>query len=135
MDNERDNGKKNEDRKAKGPSRNPNLLIPMLLIGVLLLFLIMQWGNSQTSTISLRYFQNLLEGKDYDGKVLTNPDDEKPLEDVIKQITLTPRGARGIFRVEKLPKEPTFNSEGERKNHVDAVVAHLAAGVVISEKK
>ena len=117
MDNERDNGKKNEDRKAKGPSRNPNLLIPMLLIGVLLLFLIMQWGNSQTSTISLRYFQNLLEGKDYDGKVLTNPDDEKPLEDVIKQITLTPRGARGIFRVEKLPKEPTFNSEGERKNH------------------
>ena len=40
MDNERDNGKKNEDRKAKGPSRNPNLLIPMLLIGVLLLFLI-----------------------------------------------------------------------------------------------
>ena len=116
MDNERDNGKKNEDRKGKGPSRNPNLLIPMLLIGVLLLFLIMQWGNSQTSTISLRYFQNLLEGKDYDGEVLSNPDDGKPLADVIKQITLTPRGARGLFRAENIPKEPTFDSEGKRQN-------------------
>ena len=116
MDNDRDKTKNNEDRKAKGPSRNPNFLIPMLLIGVLLLFLVMQWGNSQTSTISLRYFQNLLEGKDYDGEVLSNPDDGKPLADVIKKITLTPRGARGLFRVEKIPKEPTFDSEGERKN-------------------
>jgi len=116
MDNERDNGKKNEDRKGKGPSRNPNLLIPMLLIGVLLLFLIMQWGNSQTSTISLRYFENLLEGKDYNGEVLTNPTDDKPLKSVIKQITLTPRGARGLFDVEKIPKEPTFDSEGKIKN-------------------
>ena len=116
MDNERDNGKKNEDRKGKGPSRNPNLLIPMLLIGVLLLFLIMQWGNSQTSTISLQYFQNLLDGKNYDGELLSNPDDGKPLEDVIKQVTLTPRGARGLFRAEKIPKEPTFDSEGKRIN-------------------
>ena len=84
MDNDRDKIKNKEDRKAKGPSRNPNFLIPMLLIGVLLLFLVMQWGNSQTSTISLRYFQNLLEGKDYDGKVLSNPDDGKPLTDLIK---------------------------------------------------
>ena len=34
MDKERETSKNNEDRKGKGPSRNPNLLIPITLASV-----------------------------------------------------------------------------------------------------
>ena len=111
MDNERENDRNTDERRTRPPTRNPNLLIPMLIIGGLLLYMLMQWGYDQTSTISAKYFKNLLEGKDFDGKKILD-DDDNPIGEIIEQVEFTSRGAKGIFRIIP-PPEPTYNTKGE----------------------
>ena len=111
MDNERDNHGNTEGRRARSPSRNPNLLIPMLIIAGLLLYMLMQWGSDQTSTISVKYFKNLLEGKDLNGQPILD-DDGNPITEIIEQVEFTSRGAKGIFKTIP-PPEPTYNTKGE----------------------
>lgn len=111
MDNERENEKTTDDRRARSPSRNPNLLIPMIIIGGLLLWMLMQWTYDQTSTITAKYFKNLLDGKNYNGQPILD-DDDNPITDIIEQVEFTSRGAKGIFKTIPQP-EPTYNSKGE----------------------
>ncbi len=109
MDNERENNRKTDDRRARPPSRNPNLLIPLLIIGGLMLYMLMQWGNDQTSTISAKYFKNLLAGKDFYGEPISD-DDGNPISDIIEEVEFTSRGAKGIFKVLPRP-EPTYDTK------------------------
>ena len=107
-----DNEKNKEEKQPKPPTRNPNLMIPLLFILVLILLMTFLWKDS-SSTISYGYFQNLLHGLDANGDEL--PADQLKPGNIIEQITFTPGGARGIFRV--LPEEEfDFNSESERVN-------------------
>lgn len=110
MENERQNQGNGDDRRSRPPSRNPNLLIPLILIAALTLWLLFSWGE-QSSTISYGYFENLLKGKDYNGNVLTD-DDGKPLGCMIEQVEFTSRSAKGLFKIIPEP-EPSYNAKGE----------------------
>ena len=110
MDNQRDKETDTEEKRSRS-SRNPGLLIPMLLIGGLLIYTIMQWSADKTSTISAKYFKNLLEGKDYHGEVILD-DDGNPINEIIAQVEFTARGAKGIFKTIPDP-EPSYNNKFE----------------------
>ncbi len=110
MDNERQNEGNSDERRNRPATRNPNLLIPLIFIAALVLWMLFSWGE-QSSTISYRYFENLLQGLNYDGQVLKD-DNGEPLGCVIEQVEFTARTARGIFRVIP-PPEPSYNAQGE----------------------
>ena len=111
MDNDREDQNKTEERRMRGPTRNPNLLIPMLIIGGILLYMLMQWNSGKTSTISEKYFKNLLVGKDFNGEPILDDDDD-PREEIIERVVFTTRGAKGIFKTIP-PPEPSYNTKGE----------------------
>ena len=100
-----DNENNTEERPSRPPTRNPNFMIPLLILVGLILIMIYAFNDS-TSTISYGYFQNLLEGKDADGNVMVN-DSEEEHGCVIEQITITPAGATGTFRTVPAP-EPYY---------------------------
>jgi len=111
MDNERDNEKNSDDKRSRSASRNPNILIPLLLLAALMFMILYSW-NDGTSSISYSYFQNLLDGRDADGEILTDDDDE-PYGCMIEYMKFTPGGATGIFKM--LPDaEGVYNAEGIR---------------------
>ena len=84
MDNEQDRSNPDE-RRTRPPTRNPNLLIPLILIVIVTLFLLVNYASDQTSTISLGYFEKLLKGEDYNGTVIMD-DDDNPVGCMIEQI-------------------------------------------------
>ena len=109
MDNERDNEKDTDDKRSRSASRNPNFLIPLLLLAALMFMILYSW-NDGPSSISYSYFQNLLDGRDADGKVIRD-DDDKPVGCMIEYMKFTPGGATGIFKM--IPDaEGVYNSEG-----------------------
>lgn len=110
MDEQQPNEGNTDDRRNRPPTRNPNLLIPLILIAALTLYLLFSWGE-QSSTISYGYFEKLLQGLDYNGDVLKD-DDDTPLGCVIEQVEFSTRTAKGLFRVTP-PPEPTRNAKGE----------------------
>jgi len=110
MDNDREDTNNPDERRMRGPTRNPNLLIPMLIIGGLLFYMLMQWNSAKTSTISSKYFKNLLEGKDFDGELILD-DDDKPIKEIIERVVFTTRGAKGIFKTRPAPEPSYVNGE------------------------
>ena len=111
MDNDREDSTNTDERRMRGPTRNPNLLIPMLIIGGVLLYMLMQWNAEKTSSISSKYFKNLLEGKDYYGELILDDDDD-PRKEIIERVVFTTSGAKGIFKVIP-PPEPSYSTKGE----------------------
>ena len=98
MDNERDNEKKSDDKSSRS-ARNPNFLIPLLLLAALMVMILYNW-NDGPSSISYSYFRNLLEGKDANGKVITD-DDDIPVGCMIEYVKYNKvkGGAKGVFRM------------------------------------
>ncbi len=99
MDNERDNDKKLDDKGSRSASRNPNFLIPLLLLAALMVMILYNWNDSPSS-ISYSYFQNLLQGKNADGEVITD-DDGIPVGCMIEHMKFSKSrgGAKGVFKM------------------------------------
>ena len=98
MDNERDNEKKSDDKSSRS-ARNPNFLIPLLLLAALMVMILYNW-NDGPSSISYSYFRNLLEGKDANGKVITD-DDGTPIGCMVEHLKYSKSrgGAKGVFKM------------------------------------
>ncbi len=110
MDNEQDRSNPDE-RRTRPPTRNPNLLIPLILIVIVTLFLLVNYASDQTSTISLGYFEKLLKGEDYNGTVIMD-DDDNPVGCMIEQIEFSQTSATGIFKI--IPQaEPSYSLKGD----------------------
>ncbi len=111
MDNDKEKDSNSDERRSRPPTRNPNFLIPLVLLALLLLLLMYTMGDN-SSTISYGYFQNLLQGRDAAGKVI-NDDDGSPVGCLIEHIVFTPGGANGVFK--RIPDaEPRYDSQGTR---------------------
>ena len=68
--------------------------------------------NAGISTISMTYFNQLVEGKDFNGKPLEDGDGEPLKGTDIDKISLHETEATGIFKIAP-PPEPRINAEGE----------------------
>ncbi|MFK7767803.1 MAG: ATP-dependent zinc metalloprotease FtsH [Mariniblastus sp.] len=110
MDNEQDRDSTDE-RKLRPPTRNPNLLIPLILIVGVTLYLLLSAFNDQTSTITMGYFEKLLKGQDYNGVPIVN-DDKEEVGCLIEHIEFSQTSANGIFKI-RPPAEPSYNMQGE----------------------
>jgi cell division protease FtsH len=105
---------KPESRAVRQP-RNLNFFILLfILISVIAYLLMFGFQGSQYSRISLSYFRNLIQGKDFDGKQILDVDG-KPTGCLIGRIDLpstTSNTAYGWFKT-PLPKaEPVIDSDG-----------------------
>ena len=97
MDNERDKQKDTDEKRSRPPTRNPSLLIPLILIGLLVVMIMYPW-KGQSSSISYGYFEKLLEGKNANGSKIEDADGNK-LNCAIERVVFTPGGAEGVFKV------------------------------------
>ncbi|MFT5300631.1 MAG: cell division protease FtsH [Mariniblastus sp.] len=111
MDNDKVDSNNADEKRMRGPTRNPNFLFLLLIIGALMLYLLMQWNSQQTSSISVKHFENLLQSKDYKGEPIVD-DDGDTITTIIQRVEFTEAGAEGIFSVLPRP-EPTYDTKGE----------------------
>lgn len=117
MDKERERPSGNDERENRPPTRNPNLLIPLIALALLTIYMLISSWPQASSDISYGYFMNLLEGKDYNGELLLNDDNEE-IGCPIEEVQFTEQGATGVFRV-KPKAEPTRDAEGNLKDGSD----------------
>ncbi|MGI9515496.1 MAG: AAA family ATPase, partial [Pirellulaceae bacterium] len=90
--------------------RGMNIWALLLLVAVTL-FAISLWNSSRSSTISLAYFNKLIEGKDYKGNAILDGDG-KPLKDSnVQMVVLKETVAEGSFVIPP-PPGPRTDSEG-----------------------
>ncbi len=86
--------------------RGVNIWALLLLVAVSAIAISL-WLDAGTSTISMAYFNRLVEGKDYKGEVIRDSDG-KPIEGSnIQQITLHENHAEGTFLIPPLPGPKT----------------------------
>ncbi len=110
MDNEkRDDRSNSDDKQPRIPTRNLNFWMLLIILGCLIAWMLFSFQNSQTSTIGVGYFRNLLKGQDFYGKKLMD-DDGKEIKTLVEAVTITPQGVRGIFKSQP-PAEPTYDSQ------------------------
>jgi len=90
--------------------RGVNVWAVIILISIIaILYMVNKYGS--VSTVSMAYFNQLVEGKDYNGETIRDGDG-KPIEGSnIEHIVLHETSAEGSFKVPPMPG-PVANAEG-----------------------
>lgn len=104
---------KKDEQSRRAPVRGLNLWMFVLITALLLTLILSQFMGNDSSEISLTYLENLIEGKDYDGKPLKDPDG-KNIGPNIEKIRLIGSRAEGVFKYIP-PAEPVYTQKGERQ--------------------
>ena len=105
--------KKDESTRRRSPIRGLNLWMFVLITALLVTLILSQFVGNDESEISISYLEQLIEGNDFDGKPLTDPDGKK-IGTNIEKIRLIGERAEGVFKVIP-PAEPVYSLEGERQ--------------------
>jgi cell division protease FtsH len=112
MDNQPKQQSESEEQTQRPRAINWMVVIMVLLLTFILLSRLLP--DTGQSTIKYSYFQNLLEDQDYNGKALTN-DENQPIKGVIESVTIYEDHLKGLFRVQP-PAPPKRSMEGEIVN-------------------
>ena len=111
MSEQRPKEQENKDQDDRKMVRGVNIWAILLLTAVAVIaWSLMQ--NAGVSTVSMTYFNQLVEGKNFNGTPLVDGDG-KPLEGTdIEKISLRETEATGVFKIAP-PPEPRIDAEGK----------------------
>ena len=90
--------------------RNLNLWIVLIFVGLLGILVFAAMQQAETHQISLGYFKNLIQGRDFKGNRILH--DGKPIDTAIEQVELIGHVARGTLKY-AAPAEPRYDSRGK----------------------
>lgn len=100
----------NSENKAAPPSRTMPIWMLVFALACFLAWILITMNTGDSSPISYGYFENLLEGRDYNGEPIER--DGKIIDCAIESVDISGDQAFGFFRFIPDP-EPDRNSKGE----------------------
>ncbi len=103
---------KSSEKRSNQPARSMPIWMLLIVLGSVLVYMLLYMNNTDQSTISFTYFENLVQGKNYYGNEILDENDE-PVGCMIETFDVSEDQASGIFKQIPDP-EPTFNAKGER---------------------
>src|SRR5262245_56107940 len=106
-----DNANDSESKSNKRPRTNFGLTL-LFLLGIVISFLLYLNWVQMPSKISLSYFENLIQGKDFAGKPIVDGTG-KPVGPNIERIQIVGEQAYGVFKVIP-PAEPAYDANGNQ---------------------
>jgi cell division protease FtsH len=109
MDNDRQDENRNPEGETSRMPRNLNFWILLFVVGSLIAWLVLSLRSFDNySTITLSYFKNLINGRDFNGESVKI--EGEPVKSFIESVEITDDGAYGTFRIVPDPEPPRDGS-------------------------